>query len=272
MIGPVLRRAEAGRPPSRREILLMLRADESEYQSLLEVAGRICRQTKGDQPSLRTLVDVETVGSRARALDIIGNAWQLGCESVLLCASSAYEAVEEVAVLIREIRTHMGMWVALGMGERPYEVYALWRQAGAEEYLLPHECSNPQLYARLHPGHSPAERLTRCLWLRGLNYRVTGGLCVGVPGQTSEDVADDLEVLRNAAFTGVVLRTATPGADVLRVLAIARLCLPRADLWVATDDPVLQARALTCGANILATTHLEGTAPRERLMTLMTAG
>ncbi|WP_374713802.1 hypothetical protein [Symbiobacterium terraclitae] len=258
--------------PSRREVLLMLRADEREYQSLLEVAGRICRQMKGDQPSLRALIDLQTVGGWERALEEAVHAAQHGSESVLLCASADYDAVEEVAVLVREIRTQTGMWVSLCMGERPYDAYALWRQAGAEEYLLPHDCCNPHLYARLHPGHSPAERLTRCLWLRGLNYRVAGGICVGVPGQTSEDVADDLEVLRNSGVSGVVLRSVSEEVDVLRVLAIARLCLPDADLWVATDDPVQQARSLTCGANILATTRLEGTGPRTRLLTLVTSG
>lgn len=257
--------------PSRREVLLMLRADEREYQSLLEVAGRICRQMKGDQPSLRALIDLEAVGGRERALEEAVHAARQGSESVLLCASGEYGA-EEVAVLIREIRTQTGMWVSLSMGERPYDAYALWRQAGAEEYLLPHDCCNPKLYARLHPGHSPAERLTRCLWLRGLGYRVAGGVCIGVSGQTSDDLADDLEVLRNSGVSAVVLRTVSEEADVLRVLAIARLCLPEADLWVATEDPVLQARSLTCGANILAAIHLEGSCPSTRLLSLVTSG
>ena len=68
MIGPILRRAEAGRTPSRREILLMLRAEGDEYRSLIEVAGRICRQTKGEEPSLRLLVDLEA-GEPERVID-----------------------------------------------------------------------------------------------------------------------------------------------------------------------------------------------------------
>ena len=235
----------------------MLRAEADEYRSLLEVAGRICRQMKGEEPSLRFLVDME-VSDPQRIREDVVYAWRKGCASVLLCASPAYDAVEEVAALIRDIVERTGMQVALGLGERPYDVYALWRQAGADEYLLPHDSCNPDLFAHLHPGHSPAVRLTRGLWLKGLGYRVTGGICVGIEGETDEDVADDLEVLRNAGLSGVVVRSAGGSADLLRVLAIARLCLPDADLWVATDDPVLQARALGCGANILVTAYPDG--------------
>ncbi|WP_273377888.1 hypothetical protein [Symbiobacterium thermophilum] len=257
LIGPILRRAEAGRTPSRREILLMLRAEDEEYRSLLEVAGRICRQKKGEEPSLRFLVDLE-VSDPQRIREDVVHAWRTGCASVLLCASSGYDAVDEVAALIRDIAEQTDMQVVLGLGERSYEVYALWRHAGAVEYLLPHDSCNPDLFSQLHPGHSPAVRLTRGLWLKGLGYRVTGGICVGIDGETDEDLADDLEVLRNAGLTGVMVRSAGCAGDLLRVLAITRLCLPDADLWVATDDPVLQARALGCGANILVTAHPAG--------------
>lgn len=238
----------------------MMRAEADEYRSLLEVAGRICRKTKGEEPSLRFLVDLE-VSEPQQVRDEVIHAWRRGCRSVLLCASPQYDAVGEVAALIRHIAAETEMEIALGLGERPYDVYALWRSAGAGEYLLPHDCCNPELFAHLYPGQSPAMRLTRGLWLKGLGYRVTGGICVGIRGQTDEDVADDLEVLRNAGFSGVVVRAADGAADVLRVLAIARLCLPEADLWVATEDPVLQARALSCGANILVTAHPDGARP-----------
>ncbi len=238
----------------------MLRAEEDEYRNLLEVAGRICRQNKGQEPSLRLLVDLEVSEPDSVVNDVV-TAWQKGCESVLLCASSEYQAVGDVADLIRKIAAQTEMHIALCLGDRAYDVYAQWRQAGAVEYLLPHDCCNPELFAHLYPGQSPADRLTRGLWLKGLGFRVTGGICVGIAGQTDEDIADDLEVLRNAAVTGVVVRSVDAAADVLRVLAITRLCLPDADLWVATDDPVLQARALTCGANILVTAHPEGSGP-----------
>lgn len=250
----------------------MLRAEADEYRSLLEVAGRICRQTKGEEPSLRLLVDLENDDPKSVCEHVV-NSWNKGCRSVLLCASPEYDAVETVAELIRAIAAQTGMEIALCMGERPYDVYALWRQAGAAEYVLPHESCNPVLFAHLHPGQSPADRLTRALWLKGLGYRVTGGICVGIEGQTDEDITDDLEVVRNAGLSGAVVRSACDSADLLRVLAIARLCLPDADLWVVTEDPVVQARGLGCGANILLIAHHEDAGPEaSRVLAPMTFG
>lgn len=41
--------------------------------------------------------------------------------------------------------------VTLSLGEHPRETYALWRDAGADRYLLRHETHHPRLYSLLHP-------------------------------------------------------------------------------------------------------------------------
>ncbi len=260
MIGPILRRAEAGRLPSRREILLMLNAEGSEYAALLDTARRVCHREKGEEPALRGLVTIDIEARLDLAVEEAVSAWRLGCTSVVVRAEGMIPGPERVARLVRQIKELTTLKVALCLGERSYDCYAIWRQAGAEEYILPHECCNPRLYARIYPGHSPAERLTRYLWLKGMGYRVTGGLRVGMDGQTREGLADDLEILRNADVSAVLLRPVDGGADLLRMLAIARLCLPQADLWVAADSLDLQSNALACGANLLVTT-LPGYAP-----------
>lgn len=253
MIGPILRRAEAGRLPSRREVMLMLQAEGSEYQALLETARRICRRYKGEEPALRGLVTIDMECCTKEALEEAVAAWRLGCTSVLLRAEGICPGPGRVATLVRDIKERTDLEVALCLGERSYEAYAAWRQAGAEEYVLPHECCHPWLYGLIYPGKSPAERLTRYLWLKGMGYRVTGGMRVGLDGQTREVLADDLEILRNADVSAVLLRPVKNTLEVLRVLAIARLCLPEADLWLSTDDAVLQSHALSCGANLVLT-------------------
>ncbi|MFZ5815595.1 MAG: hypothetical protein ACOY93_09890 [Bacillota bacterium] len=264
MIGPILRRAEAGRLPSRREIMLMLNAEGNEYIALLETARRLCQKHKGEEPTLRGLVTIDEESSLDLALEEAVNAWRMGCTSVLV-REDATVGAERVAALIRHIKEHTDLEVALCLGERSYENYALWRQAGAEEYVLPHDCCNPGLYALLYPGHSPAERLTRYLWLKGLGYRVTGGLRVGLAGQTPDGMADDLEILRNADVSGVLFRPEGGAHDLLRMLAITRLCLPQADMWVVADDLVIQSQALACGANLLVTSLPGEAAPLEGL-------
>lgn len=265
MIGPILRRAEAGRLPSRREVMLMLQAEANEYHALLDSAHRLCQRYKGEEPGLRGLVTIGLEGHLDLDLGQAVSAWRLGCTSVVLRQDGRVPSVDQVAWLIRQIREQTGLQIALCMGERPYEAYAAWRQAGAEEYVLPHECCNPRLYASLYPGHSPAERLTRCLWLQGLGYRVTGGLRIGLDGQTNEGLADDLETLRNADLSAVLLRPVNGTPDVLRILAITRFCLPKADIWLATDGLELQSQALACGASLIVTSLPGDTPDRESI-------
>lgn len=260
MIGPILRRAEAGRTPTRREVMLMLHAEGAEYQALLDTARRMCYKFKGEEPALRSLITLGLDCGPSEAVEEAVAAWRLGCTSVLIRTEGMSPGPKQMAGLVTEIKARTGLRVSLSMGERSYEAYAQWREAGAEEYVLPHECCHPLLYGSLYPGRSPAERLTRYLWLKGLGYRVTGGLRVGLPGQTPEVLADDVETLRNSDVTAVVLRPVNLSPEVLRVLAITRLCLPEADLWLATDDASLQSQALACGANLLVTS-LPGVSP-----------
>lgn len=260
MIGPILRRAEAGRLPTRREIMLMLQAEGNEYPALLETARRICHRLKGEEPLLRGLIRVSDDDSLDLALEEAVIAHRLGCTSVVIRQDGVVTDVDRVAALIRQIREQTDLQVALCMGERSYETYATWRQAGAEEYILPHECASANLYAQIHPGRSPADRLTRYLWLRGLGYRVAGGLRIDLAGRTKESLADDLEVLRNADVAAVVIRADEDPANALRLIAIARLCLPEIEIWLATDDLELQNQALSCGASLLVT-QLPGNAP-----------
>ncbi|MFZ5825322.1 MAG: hypothetical protein ACOY94_13535, partial [Bacillota bacterium] len=219
----------------------------------LDTARRICHRFKGEEPALRGLITVARDERVDQTLEEAISAQRLGCTSVVVRRDGSMPDVDAVAWLIRQVREQTDLQVALCLGERSYEAYAAWRQAGATEYVLPHECGNPGLYSSLYPGHSPAERLTRYLWLKGLGYQVTGGLRIGLDGQTAEGLADDLEILRNTDVSGVVLRPAEGTANLLRMLAITRLCLPEADLWLATDDAVLQSQALTCGASLLVT-------------------
>lgn len=253
MIGPILRRAEAGRLPSRREVMLMLQAEGGEYLSLLETARRLCHRYKGGEPALRGVVTIEEESDLDLALEGAVNAWRLGCTSVLVREETCGTSPDRVTWLVKHIKQQTNLRVALCLGERSYEVYAAWRAAGAEEYVLPHEVCNPRLYASIYPGHSPAERLTRYLWLKGLGYRVTGGIRVGLVGQTKEGLADDLEILRNADVAAALIQPELDAMDLQRMLAISRLCLPEADIWLVTDDSRLQAQALDCGANVVVT-------------------
>ncbi len=87
--------------------------------------------------------------------------------------------------------------VTLSLGEQSDETFWRWRAAGAHRYLLRIESSNPEIYARLHPADHSFERRVDCLrLLRKHDYQVGSGVMSGLPGQTSDDLANDIVFFR----------------------------------------------------------------------------
>ena len=104
---------------------------------------------------------------------------------------------EMLADIARRIKADTGMAITFCVGERPYEDYKLWKEAGVDRYLLRHETANRELYQTLHPDGDFDNRM-RCLrWLREFGYQTGAGCMVGTPCQTMEHLADDIEFFRD---------------------------------------------------------------------------
>ena len=101
--------------------------------------------------------------------------------------------IEEVLGEIAPLK----LGVTLSLGEQTEEVYARWHAAGATRYLLRIETSNPELYAKIHPKECSWERRVECLRaLRRCDYQVGTGVMCGLPFQTYDDLARDIEFYR----------------------------------------------------------------------------
>ena len=102
--------------------------------------------------------------------------------------------------LVREImrQSNGKLGITLSLGEQSEETYRRWHEAGAIRYLLRIETSDPVLYARLHPAdHRFEERLDCLNRLRRTGYYVGSGIMIGLPFQSTEQVARDLLFLRD---------------------------------------------------------------------------
>lgn len=83
--------------------------------------------------------------------------------------------------------------ITLSLGEQTEDIYRQWFEAGAHRYLLRIETTNQELYKKLHPeDHSFSYRRNCLRLLRKVGYQVGTGVMVGLPGQTIEDIADDI--------------------------------------------------------------------------------
>jgi biotin synthase len=128
------------------------------------------------------------------------NGHELGFRTfVLQGGEDPFYTPKAVANLVRRITSDFpDCAVTLSLGERSKKVYELWREAGAERYLLRHETFNADHYASLHPKAMSRDNRIRCLYdLKDLEYQVGCGFMVGSPGQTAAHLAEDLAFIRD---------------------------------------------------------------------------
>jgi biotin synthase len=205
---------------TRQEIVCLLSLEqEKDVKRLLEAGDAVRRASCGDDVHIRALVEFSNIcarhclycGLRApntkveryrmRPDEIVELAQRLdkkGLKTIVLqSGEDPYYTAEIIADIVRRIKASTEMAVTLCVGERPYEDYKLWKEAGADRYLLRHETASPDLYAKLHPDSDFDNRM-RCLrWLREIGFQTGCGCMVGTPGQTIENLADDIEFFRD---------------------------------------------------------------------------
>lgn len=159
--------------------------------------------------------------------------------------------------------------VTLSLGERSHEIYRLWKEAGADRYLLRHETASARHYSTLHPEGMKLETRLECLkTLKHLGFQVGAGMMVGSPGQTVETLCDDLLLLQElqpemVGMGPFIPHHSTPFAMfpagsielTLRLISIVRILLPHANIPSTTALASLgdngRIRGLRAGANVV---------------------
>lgn len=202
----------------RHEILSWLREnDPGRLAELWQRADEVRRQHVGDAVHLRGLIEISNYcvrqcaycGLRAsndgvtryrmhadEIMDCVRLARHFGYGTVVMQAGEDYGwSAPAMADLIHQIKDETELAVTLSLGERSDEELLLWRQAGADRYLLRFETSNRTLYERIHPsrGGRVSDRLAMLRRLHEMGYETGSGAMVGIPGQSYEDVADDID-------------------------------------------------------------------------------
>lgn len=174
------------------------------------------------------------------------------------------------ALLLRIKAEYPALAMTLSVGNRPRDVYARWRDAGMDRYLLRFETSDPDLFARLHPGSTLADRLGCLRDLQALGVQTGGGFMIGLPGETPDTLAGNILLCREFDFDmiGIGPFIPSPGTPLenesnaytgdpdlfFRAIAVLRLACPDAHIPATTAFDALfpdgRDRALRCGANV----------------------
>lgn len=172
--------------------------------------------------------------------------------------------------------------ITLCLGEQSHKTYKKWFDLKAHRYLLRIETTNEELYKKLHPNdelHSFKKRVDCLKDLKSIGYQTGTGVMIGLPYQTTIDLADDIIFFKNMDIDMIgmgpyILSENTPlyntaislGFDTekskkermllsLKMIAITRIYLKDVNIAATTAlqalDPTGREKGLLAGANIL---------------------
>lgn len=196
--------------------------------------------------------------------------YELGYRTyVLQGGEDPYFTDEKVVHIISRMKeVYPDCAITLSIGEKSFESYKKFYDAGADRYLLRHETNSRNLYEALHPDMEYDERL-RCLRdLKEIGFQVGAGFMVGLPNQKHEDLVNDLIYLKELEphMVGIgpfiphkdtPLRNESAGEKELTciLLALVRLLLPKALIPATTAlgsiDSKGREQGIKAGANVV---------------------
>lgn len=220
--------------------------------------------------------------------------YRLTKEQILACCRAGYETGyrtfvlqggedpyytdERIIDIIRSISNAFSdCTITLSIGEKPYESYKAYFEAGARRYLLRHETYLEDHYNMLHPSVLTAKERQECLYnLRKIGYQTGTGFMVGSPYQTSENLAEDMLFIKklNPQMVGIgpfISHKQTPFKDMpsgslkqtLFMIGVLRLMIPGllipSTTALGTIDKDGRILGIRCGANVI----MQNVTPKE---------
>jgi biotin synthase len=208
--------------------------------------------------------------SSEQILSACESGYRLGYRTfVLQGGEDEYFTDEKIVKLVTEIKEkYPDCAVTLSIGEKSYESYKKYYEAGADRYLMRHETASKHLYEKLHPNASFENRI-KCLWdLKAIGYQVGSGFMVGLPNQNNEDLVNDLLFLKelNPEMVGIgpfIPHKDTPLSkekggtleQTVIMVALTRLLLPEALIPATTAlgsiNPKGREEGIKAGANVV---------------------
>ncbi len=174
---------------------------------------------------------------------------------------------DALALIIRKIKERDPVLIFISFGETGVEGLKKLYEAGARGLLLRFETSKPEIYKKLHPGYSLGTRLEHLREAYKIGYLIITGSLIGLPGQTEEDIVNDILLARELhtemysfgpflPSPGTILeRQKKPPVElILKTIALARIADPEnAKILVTTGFETLskeaRSRGLMAGAN-----------------------
>ena len=280
----------------------MLELQGEEKKELFAAARQVQEQEVGRKVYFRGLVEFSNICGKdcyycgIRKSNRTVQRYNLSDREILDAARFAYENnygsfvlqggelesdtfTRRIENLLRQIKklSDGSLGITLSVGEQTPEVYRRWFEAGAHRYLLRIETSSEALYRKLHPNDALHDfhRRRECLHsLQETGYQTGTGVMIGLPWQTSSDLADDLRFMQeiDVDMVGMGPFIEHPHTPLyvhrdkllpiterfnlaLKMIASLRLLMKDINIAAATAlqaiDPLGREKAVKVGANII---------------------
>lgn len=277
------------------EITRMLSADYDAAE-LYRQADKVRRKNVGDEVHLRGLIEFSNICrnnclycgirkgnahikryrmSPEELVETARKAAALGFKTIVMqSGEDMFFDAKTMCGILEKIKK-FDVAITLSIGERSYEEYKSFREAGADRYLMRIETTDKNLYHRLDPQMSWQHRYDCLMMIKELGYELGSGIMVGLPEQSLSSIAEDLLFLQNigvdmAGIGPFIPHSQTPLAQAkggslelaLRTMAVMRLLMPDINIPATTAMESLHPKgrimALQAGANVVMPNVTEG--------------
>lgn len=282
----ILEKAKNTHNLEKSEIIQLLNGN---CNDLFFYANEIRKKYKGDEVHLRGLIEFTNIckcdcmycGLRCENKKV--DRYRMGEEEILSCVQKAvslgYKTVvlqggedsffstDKICSIIEKIKKY-DVAITLSIGERSYDDYKTFKNAGLDRYLLRIETTDENLYKTMHPNMSLENRF-RCLYdLKSLKIETGTGNLIGLPNQTVESIAEDILFFKKLDADMIGIGPFIPHQDTplakcnkdnfdlsLKTMAIVRLLLPDINIPATTAMETIRKDgrkiALNSGANVV---------------------
>lgn len=269
---------------------------QSDGVSLFKAADEVRKEYIGDFVHLRGIIEFSNICkcscsycglrkenqnidryrlSKEEIITFAKHGAEMGYKTIVLqSGEDRYFNTELLCEIIREIKK-LNVAITLSLGEKSGEDYKLFKQSGADRYLMRIETTDKNLYKKLHPNMDFDNRINCLKTLQKLGFEAGSGSLVGLPEQTIESLADDILFFKENNFDMLGIGPFIPNPDTplsasdgdnfwlsLKVMAITRLLLPDINIPATTAMETLNPQgriiALQSGANVVMPNITEG--------------
>ena len=199
---------------SKSSLMELMTAEGGRQQELFQMA-RTARHEHGlDQITLRGVIEISNHCQKScdycamRCVNKGFNRYRMSSDEILAIATEIKKANISTVFLqsgqdpncepildevIPEIKNKLQMGVLLCIGEKSKATYQRYKDLGADSYILKFETSSEDLYQEI--AHTPLPRRLDCIrWIKEVGLKLGTGNIVGLPNQSLEILAEDIQL------------------------------------------------------------------------------